>query len=128
MIWIEAAIGIATSAPSTPSSVAPNSTETSTTKPFTFTVRFWTWGWIRLFSICWYTIAHTVHRIVSVGKSPKRVTMPISTAAIVAPTSGTSENRPAITASGAANGAPMIVSTMKVDVPAITAITSAPVT
>ena len=62
------------------------------------------------------------------GKSPNSVTMPISTAAIVAPTSGTSENRPATTASGAANGAPMIVSTMKVAVPAITAITSAPVT
>ena len=50
--------------------------------------------------------------IVAVGKSSKTVTMPISTAAIVAPTSGISEKSPAITASGAANGTPRIVSTM----------------
>ena len=51
--------------------------------------------------------------IVAVGKSSNSVTTPIRTAAIVAPTSGISENNPAITASGAANGTPRIVSTMK---------------
>ena len=52
-IWIEAAIGMATIAPSTPSSVPPNSTATIVMSGWTFTVRFWIWGWIRWFSICW---------------------------------------------------------------------------
>ena len=77
----------------------------------TFTVRFWICGWIRWFSICWYTIAQIAQMIVAVGKFSNSVTTPIRTAAIVAPTSGISENRPAITASGAANGTPRIDST-----------------
>jgi len=47
-------------------------------------------------------------------------------AAIVAPTSGTSEANAAITASGAANGTPRIVSTMYVKKPAIAATVKAP--
>ena len=47
--------------------------------------------------------------IVAVGKSSNRVTTPISTAAIVAPTSGIREKSPAITASGARKGTPRIV-------------------
>ncbi len=66
--------------------------------------------------------------IVAVGKFSNSVTIPMSTAAIVAPTSGSSENRPAITASGAANGTPRIVSTMKVATPAMRAIVNAPAT
>ena len=49
----EAAIGIATSAPSTPSSVEPKSTATSTMNGCTLTARFWICGWISVFSICW---------------------------------------------------------------------------
>ena len=67
-------------------------------------MRFWIWGWTRLFSICWYTIAHGPQDRVG-GEVAEQVTIPIRTAAIVAPTSGTSENSPAITASGAAKDA-----------------------
>ena len=52
-IWIDAAIGIASSAPSMPSSVLPSSTDTIVTNGCTFTVRFCTWGWITWFSNCW---------------------------------------------------------------------------
>ena len=52
-IWIDAATGIASSAPSTPRSVLPISTATIVTKGCTFTVRFWTCGWITWFSNCW---------------------------------------------------------------------------
>ena len=47
---------------------------------------------------------------------------------MVAPTSGMSEKRPAITASGAAKGTPRMVSTMNVATPAISAIVRAPAT
>ena len=50
--------------------------------------------------------------IVATGKFSNSVTTPIRKAAIVAPTSGISENSPAITASGARNGTPRMVSTM----------------
>ena len=50
---IEAATGIATSAPRTPSSVEPNRTATSTMNGCTFTARFWICGWMKLFSSCW---------------------------------------------------------------------------
>ena len=52
-IWIDAATGIATIAPSTPSSVLPNSTATIVMNGCTFTVRFWICGWITWFSNCW---------------------------------------------------------------------------
>ena len=52
-IWIVAATGTAISAPSTPSSVPPNSTETITRNGLMSTARFWICGWIRLFSTCW---------------------------------------------------------------------------
>ena len=52
-IWIEAATGIATSAPITPSSAAPNSTDTIVMNGWTCTVRFWICGWITWFSNCW---------------------------------------------------------------------------
>src|SRR5918999_1718363 len=82
-IWIDAATGIATSAPSTPSSVAPNSTATIVMNGCTCTVRFWIWGWITWFSNCWYTIAQIAHTMVAVGKFSNSVTTPISTAAIM---------------------------------------------
>ena len=50
---MDAAIGMATIAPMTPSSVPPNSTATIVMNGWTFTVRFWICGWIRLFSSCW---------------------------------------------------------------------------
>ena len=53
VIWIAAATGIASSAPSTPNSVLPNSTETSTTNGCTATARAWMRGWITVFSTCW---------------------------------------------------------------------------
>ena len=52
-IWIAAATGIASSAPSTPNSVLPNSTETSTTNGCTATARAWMRGWMTVFSTCW---------------------------------------------------------------------------
>ena len=52
-IWIDAAIGIATIAPITPSSVAPNSTATIVMNGCTLTVRFCTCGWMTWFSNCW---------------------------------------------------------------------------
>ena len=52
-IWIVAAAGIASSAPSTPNSVEPNSTAISTTIGCTSTVRAWMRGWMTVFSICW---------------------------------------------------------------------------
>ena len=50
--------------------------------------------------------------IVAVGKSWNSVTMPTSTAPIVAPISGIRSRKKMITASGAANGTPSIDSTM----------------
>src|SRR5262245_4527856 len=67
-IWIEAATGIATSAPSTPRSDAPNSTATIVMNGCTCTVRFWICGWITWFSNCWYRIAQIAQMIVAVGK------------------------------------------------------------
>src|SRR5918999_1371604 len=84
-IWIDAATGIATSAPSTPSSVAPNSTATIVMNGCTCTVRFWIGGWITWFSIGWYTIAQLAHAMVPWGKFSNRGPAPFSTAAIVAP-------------------------------------------
>ena len=52
-ICTEAANGIASSAPTIPNSVAPNSTETSTANGWISTARRWICGWITLFSICW---------------------------------------------------------------------------
>ncbi len=52
-ICTDAAIGIATSAPTTPTSELPKRTATRTTIGATLTVRRCTCGWIRLFSICW---------------------------------------------------------------------------
>ena len=52
-IWIAAATGIASSAPSTPNSVEPNSTEVSTTNGCTCTALAWIRGWMMLFSTCW---------------------------------------------------------------------------
>ena len=52
-IWIAAATGIASSAPRSPNSVEPNSTEVSTMNGWTCTARAWIRGWITLFSICW---------------------------------------------------------------------------
>ena len=40
-------------APTTPRSVPPHSTAKIVISGWTFTVRFWICGWIRLFSICW---------------------------------------------------------------------------
>ena len=50
--------------------------------------------------------------IVSIGKSAKMVTIPTSTAAMVAPISGMRSAKPTMTASGAANGIPRIFMTM----------------
>ena len=44
---------MATSAPITPNSVEPNSTEVSTTNGCTCTARAWMRGWMTLFSSCW---------------------------------------------------------------------------
>ncbi len=98
-IWIAAATGMASSAPSTPNSVEPKSTEVSTTNGATCTALAWIRGWMTLFSTCWYTIDQIVQMIVVVGKSLKSVMMPTRIAPSVAPTSGTRSSRKMITAS-----------------------------
>ena len=52
VIWIAAATGIASSAPSTPNSVEPNRTEVSTIRGSSCTAFAWMRGWITLFSTC----------------------------------------------------------------------------
>ena len=66
--------------------------------------------------------------IVIVGKSWNTVTNATRIAPIVAPTSGTRSRTATITARGAANGTPMIVSTMNVVMPAMNACATAPAT
>src|SRR6266511_2299342 len=66
--------------------------------------------------------AQMTQMIVSIGKSANRVTMPTSTAAIVAPTSGMRSAMPTSTASGPANGMPRIFMTMKPVMPALGAL------
>ncbi|CAA9480113.1 MAG: hypothetical protein AVDCRST_MAG69-689 [uncultured Solirubrobacteraceae bacterium] len=66
--------------------------------------------------------------MVVVGKSLNSVTMPTTTAAIVAPTSGMRSKSATSTARGSAKGIPSSDSTAKASTPATTACTMAPAT